>query len=168
VPIRSQLSLFVPTDVGGRIEAVRRMVDPEQRRLIPAHVTLCREDEVAALRLEDIASRLGECPRGHVTLQFGAPERCLEHGILLPCLGGTPAFNALRECILGPLFVRPLTPHMTLAHPRNPKVPGNELTSAASLRDGLTVTFTDIQFIEQADNAPWVVRRTFPLAGTSV
>ena len=44
---RIQLTLFVPPPNAELIESVRRLVDPIQHQLIPAHVTLCREDEFA-------------------------------------------------------------------------------------------------------------------------
>ena len=156
---RTQLSLFVPPDVGKAIEAVRRVVDPEQSRLIPAHVTLCREDELAAHRMEDIAARLAASRPFALTLRFGAPERFHDHGILLPCIGGADAFDALRARLLAPHQARPHAPHLTLAHPRNPRVPQNELSSAVSLEAGLTITFTGVQLIEQENGAPWQVLR---------
>lgn len=160
---RTQLSLFVPPAFAAPIEAVRRVVDPAQSRLIPAHVTLCREDEFAVEQIEAIASRLRESPPGALTLQFGAPARFHEHGILLPCVGGDAAFHALRQFLLAPQVARPHAAHMTLAHPRNPKVPANTLQSAESLGSGLTVIFTTVQVIEQVDGGPWRTRRTLEL-----
>jgi|GEM_PF-3988953 len=45
---RRHLILFVPAGITASIEALRRFVDPVQHSLIPAHVTLCREDELEA------------------------------------------------------------------------------------------------------------------------
>ena len=163
VPIRSQLTLFVPPPIGSDIEAIRRIADPAQSRLIPAHVTLCREDELAGLGLPDLRARLGQARHGAITLRFGPPERFGEHGILLPCIGGTAEFQSLREVVLATRNARSHAPHLTLAHPRNPKAPGNDLGSAASLREGLSVTFDEVHLIEQVDDAPWVVRGTVPL-----
>jgi 2'-5' RNA ligase len=163
VPIRSQLSLFVPQPIGADIEAVRRITDPVQSRLIPAHVTLCREDELTGIGLPEIQARLGHGRREPITLRFGPPERFSGHGILLPCIGGTAEFEALREVVLATQSVRSHAPHLTLAHPRNPKAPGNELHSTATLREGLSVTFAEVHFIEQSDDAPWVVCGTVPL-----
>jgi 2'-5' RNA ligase len=158
--IRFQLSLFVPPPISEDIEAVRRIVDPAQHRLIPAHVTLCREDELTALSLPELHARLGEARHGPVTLEFGPPERFGGHGILLPCVGGIAAFQSLREVVLATRPVRPHAPHLTLAHPRNPKALGNDLQHTVSLREGLTMTFEHVHFIEQTDDAPWVVRGT--------
>ena len=45
---RRQLTLFVPHAEAAPIEALRATLDPVQHALIAAHVTLCREDELAA------------------------------------------------------------------------------------------------------------------------
>lgn len=163
VPLRSQLSLFVPPHVGAELESIRRIADPVQCRLIPAHVTLCREDELAGFTLADLQARLGHARPGPVTLRFGPPERFGTHGMLMPCIGGTAAFQALREVVLGARPVRPHAPHLTLAHPRNPRAPGNALESAAALRAGLSITFDQVRLIDQVDDAPWVVRGIVPL-----
>ncbi len=148
---------------GADIEVIRRIADPVQSRLIPAHVTLCREDEIGGIDPADLQARILQTPRGPITLQFGPPERFHEHGILLPCVGGITEFQSLREVVLAHKHVRPHAPHLTLAHPRNPKAPGNDLKTAVSLRHGLTVTFDEVHFIEQVDDAPWVVRASVPL-----
>ncbi len=163
MPIRSQLSLFVPPSIGADIEAIRRIVDPVQSRLIPAHVTLCREDELTGFDLAELETLLRQVRHGPVTLQFGPPERFGEHGVLLPCIGGTAGFQSLREVVIGARHARPHAPHLTLAHPRNPRAPRNSLESAAILRDGLSVTFDTVNVIDQVDDAPWVVRGTVPL-----
>jgi len=163
VPIRTQLSLFVPPPIRADIEAVRRIVDPAQHRLIPAHVTLCREHEITGIGLPDLEARLGQAKQGPITLQFGAPERFGGHGILLPCIGGTVEFQALRAVALATRQPGPHAPHLTLAHPRNPRAPGNALLSAATVRYGLSITFAEVHLIEQVDHAPWVVRGTVAL-----
>ena len=72
--IRRQLSLYVPPDAARQLEAVRRVLDPVQSRLIPAHVTLCREDELARVSGPELESRLGDARLKPVTLHFGGPE----------------------------------------------------------------------------------------------
>lgn len=163
MPTRLQLSLFVPQDVRADIESVRRVVDPVQHRLIPAHVTLCREDELGGLPLSAVQERVSRASPGRLTLHFGPPERFGEHGILLPCVDGTDEFLRLRRVVLGSPHVRPHAPHLTLAHPRNPKADGNDLGSAATFRDGRRITFEEISLIEQIDDAPWTVRGIVPL-----
>lgn len=167
MPIRTQLSLFVQPSRAAEFEAVRRVVDPVQSRLIPAHVTLCRDDELAGLQLADLDERLRRTHPRAVTLRFGPPERFGGHGILMPPVGDTAGFEALRALALGTPAPRPHMPHLTLAHPRNPQAPGNRLESAAPLGAGRTVTFDAVHLIEQCDGDPWVVRATFPLFADS-
>ncbi len=167
MPTRSQLSLFVPPHSGVKIETVRRVVDPVQSVLIPAHVTLCREDELAGLGLVDLRARLDRARHGPITLQFGPPERFGGHGMLMPCTDGTTVFQSLRQVVLAARDARPHAPHLTLAHPRNPKAPGNDLGCVTALGEGLSITFDEIHLIEQHDDAPWIVRGTVPLVAQS-
>jgi hypothetical protein len=52
--VRKQLSMYDPSGAAQDIEAVRKVVDPIQNSLIPAHITLCREDELCDLaKLKD-------------------------------------------------------------------------------------------------------------------
>jgi hypothetical protein len=67
--------------------------------------------------------------------------------------------------MLGTPQVRTQLPHLTLAHPRNAKAPENEMHSVASLRDGVTIRFSYVHFIEQVDSMPWVVRHIAPISG---
>ncbi len=158
--IRRQLSLYVPGTSATELEAVRRIVDPVQSGLIPAHVTLCREDEIDALSSAELSRRLAGAER--ITLRFGEPEVFSSHGILLPCIGGTAEFQALRECILGSPAIRRQEAHITLAHPRNPKAPGNSL-SAASRVAGLSIPFDTVRLIEQEGRDAWRVLEAFEL-----
>ena len=162
---RIQLSLYVPEPVATSLESVRRTLDPVQSSLIPAHVTLCREDELAPMENGTLLSRLADIPMESVTLHFGKPEPFHEHGILLPCIAGDNEFIALREHILGSRFIRRQSPHITLAHPRNPKAEGNCLANARVLPERISVTFTRINFIEQTGITPWRVLDTFSITG---
>ncbi len=150
--IRRQLTLFVPPEASAAIEAVRRDADPVQHALIAAHVTLAREDELAALDADEIGRRLTASPS--LVLRFGLVERFDGHGLWLPCVGGEDAFHALRDHLLGPS--RRHRPHLTLAHPRNPQAPGNALATAHGLPVPLAIAFPRVARIEQRDGAPWV------------
>lgn len=149
-PVRDQLSLFVSGPDDDRLDTLRRLLDPIQAALIPAHVTLCREDEIDGLP-DPLDRAAGAAP---VALRFGPPERFHEHGILLPCIAGQAEFDALRRRLLGRNDVRHQAAHITLAHPRNPKAPGNRLP-LAELATGLTLTLTDLRWIRQAATLPW-------------
>ena len=162
-PTRVQLSLFVPPPAAAVLEAVRRQVDPVQARLIPAHVTLCREDELDGLAPEVLAARCAAPGVSPLELVFGRPEAFHGHGILLPCTAGEPAYRALRERLLGGSAIRRAEPHLTLAHPRNPRVPGDTLAIAQALPDGLSITFGVARLIAQDPGAPWRVLAEYPL-----
>lgn len=159
---RTQLTLFVPAPHAGPIEAVRRVLDPVQASLIAAHVTLCREDELAALPAEALRERLAGA--GPLTLAFGAPVAFDGHGILLPCVRGEREFRALRVHVLGRDDVRDQRPHLTLAHPRNPRAPGNSLAHASALRQLEAIPFATACRIRQDGAAPWRVLESFALA----
>ncbi len=159
--IRRQLSLYVQGVLSQAIEDVRAMVDPVQHRLIPAHVTLCREDEL--LGLTGLEGRLASLPLAPITLTFGRPLVFSGHGLLLPCIQGEPEFRALREYILGSKSIKDHKPHMTLAHPRNPRSAGNSLATALRLSGTIELVFSAIHLIEQETAQPWRVLGTYPL-----
>lgn len=142
---------------------MRRLVDPVQSRLIPAHVTLCREDEICELPADELAKRLAQIQRASVTLRFGRPREFHGHGILLECIGGESAFQQLRESVLDSIDVRIQRPHITLAHPRNPRAIGNSLANAMRLPAIIAITFPSLCLIEQTGGEPWAVLREFGL-----
>ncbi len=157
--VRQQLSLYVDPAASSDIEAVRRRLDPIQSSLILAHVTLCRADELGDLPA--IVQRLERAPA--VTLRFGRAEAFSTHGVLLRCIEGAHRFQALREAVLGSTMIKPLPPHLTLAHPRNPKAAGNSVEAAWSLPSPLELTFGVVRLIEQIADAPWRALETFTL-----
>ena len=164
---RIQLSLFIPPPICEEIEAVRRLLDPVQAALIPAHVTLCREDELESLDAETLCSRLVSAKAGPITLRFGAPERFRSHGILMPCIAGEAEFEHLRRVLLASGTVRHHGAHITLAHPRNPRSQHNSMSIAYRLPGVLTVRFTAVQRIQQAGTEMWQVLEETPLVGAA-
>lgn len=155
--------MYVPAEAAGEIEAVRKVVDPTQSRLIPAHVTLCREDELGDLAT--VRARLRAAPFGPLTLRFGRPVAFSGHGLLLECVGGEDQFRALREYLLAPSRIREQRPHITLAHPRNPKASGNSPGNASALPEVVEVTFASVYLIEQEGGGPWRVLEKYELRG---
>jgi 2'-5' RNA ligase superfamily len=160
---RDQLTLFVPPSDSTALDAVRQVLDPIQAELIKAHVTLCREDELAGATSASIRARLGDSEVTQVTLRFGAPERFNDHGILLPCIDGELEFQALRQVVLGKAQVRRQIPHITLAHPRNPRASANTLENALSLGSGRTLIFDVITRIRQRGSSSWQSIEEYPL-----
>ena len=163
---RQQLSLYLPNDSLNKIESVRRVADPIQYRLIPAHITLCREDEIEHVGgIATLAARLANIPLKPLTLSFGSPQVFDGHGLLLSCLAGEDDFHRLREYLLGSNNIRLQKPHITLAHPRNPKSSGNVSGVAAELPEIMLMTFPTVYHIEQYEHEPWQVLNQFALQG---
>ena len=165
---RRQLTLFVPPDVSAPIEHIRQLVDPVQYALIAAHVTLCRDEELAIESISALIARLGEITLQPLTLEFGPPQRFSDHGALLPCTSGSHAFHQLRTLVLGTPTVRDLSAHITLAHPRNPRASANVEASFAALLAPLSIRFVDLCLIEQSAGGPWTVRHRFTLGSSNV
>jgi 2'-5' RNA ligase len=159
--LRKQLSMYVPENVAEDIEAVRKTVDPIQSRLIPAHITLCREDELGDL--SKLKTRLSSIPFKPLTLRFGKSETFSGHGLLLNCIEGADDFRLLREYLLDSKNIRNQTPHITLAHPRNPKSAGNLVSAAAVLPAVITINFPAIYLIEQKASEPWRILARYHL-----
>lgn len=159
--MRRQLTLFVPAPAAAPLEALRRTVDPVQHGLIAAHVTLCREDELDAL--EAVRERLRAHRAGPIDLAFGPVEVFHGHGLLLPCVGGREAYRALRKAVLDVAEPRDSSPHVTLAHPRNPRAPGNALLATPGLPRALSVRFQAVHLVEQVDGGPWRELEQFAL-----
>ena len=155
----------MPPPLASVLEAVRRLLDPEQFRLIPAHVTLCREGELNNLSSMPLASRLASPEAKPITLRFGRPESFSHHGVLLPCVAGMHEFHELRRWVLGTSSIGHQEPHITLAHPRNPRAPNNNMSNAATLPMGLAVTFTSVCLIRQEGSSPWEVLEQHSLTG---
>jgi len=153
--------MYVPPYAAAEIEAVRRAVDPIQSGLIPAHVTLCREDELGDL--ESVRARLRRPPFGPLTLRFGKPVAFSGHGLLLECVGGEDRFRALREYLLASGSIREQRPHITLAHPRNPGAGGNLAGNTSALPEDIEFTFPSVCLIEQEGGGPWRVLENYEL-----
>jgi 2'-5' RNA ligase len=158
---RKQLSMYAPQSFTKEIEEVRKIVDPIQSSLIPTHITLCREDEF--LDNLELRERLKNLPFKPLTLSFGKVEGFSTHGLLLNCIEGQEDFYFLRECILNSKNIKLQKPHITLAHPRNPKAKGNLLENTSNLPKIIKITFPTIYLIEQEESKPWKVLEGYNL-----
>jgi 2'-5' RNA ligase len=163
VNARRQLSMYVPKATGAQLASVRQKLDPVQAALIPAHVTLCREDEIDQLSADTIEARIRSSAVKPITLRFGRPTAFQGHGVLLPCVAGEDAFHALRAHVLGTAAIRTHAPHITLAHPRNLLPLKSGIADATGLPEVMTCTFDTIFSIEQIGAAPWRVLQEFTL-----
>ncbi len=156
---RRQVTLFVPEPASSMLEVIRERLDPVQYRLIPAHVTLCREDELVDRAITGLEALHGLDQLGPLPLIFGAPEVFDGHGVRLPCIAGETHFHRLRVAVLGSEEIREHRAHITLAHPRNPRAPGNLPSTYASLTTPLSIVLPRLSLIEQRGLAPWQVRQ---------
>ena len=163
---RTQLTLFPALPLRSKLDALRLSLDPVQASLIPAHVTLCREDEIENQDLTTILQRARSWPHGALTLSFGQAQRFNGHGILLPCLLGSSTFQDLRQWLLQGPAVREHHAHLTLAHPRNPRSSGNNEASLAACPQSLELSFRSVSLIEQHGGLPWRVLQEASLGGT--
>jgi hypothetical protein len=161
--IRRQLSLYIPEHSAFAVEAVRRVLDPVQHNLIPAHVTLCRDDEVSKLSALSVARALSAPDVQPIALSFGRPVTFDGHGVLLPCTSGEDQFALLRERLLGSVSLRRQLPHITLAHPRNPRSSSYDLDHALSLPSEIIFTFSVVSLIEQTNGQAWRVLEEYCL-----
>lgn len=160
---RTQVTLFVPPPHAGPLDALRGVLDPVQAVLIAAHVTLCRDDEVDGLDPVALSRAVAAWPHGHLQLEFGPPRRFGGHGVMLPCVGGNAWFQALRCWVLQDAGARVHDPHLTLAHPRNPRSADNTDDAMACCPHALSVTFGIVSLVEQDASAPWRTCREAPL-----
>ncbi len=150
--IRRQASLYLYGFP--EIVALRREFNPVQAQLIPAHVTLCREDEVDDW--EAIALRIVTLRPVAVTLHFGGPVR-EGNLVLLPTVGSTESFDQLRCDLLSVQSTAPRkhAPHITLIHPRNGVCTDAIFEEIAARIEPFTATFREISLIEQCDGGVW-------------
>lgn len=154
-PTRRQLSLILPEAQRAIVEPIRQRLDPIQHALIPAHVTLCRDDELPMPG--ELAERLRRLGDVSITMAFGEPEELPDGCVLVRQRSGSGAFQALRRTILGP-SARVYDGHLTLLHPRNATGVLHNLARIARELDGLVVTFQTVCLVEQSGCEPWQVK----------
>lgn len=152
---RRQVSLFVPEPERAAFDAVRRRFDPAQHALIPAHVTLVREDEVDDWT--ELARRLRAALPFEVRLRFGSVVRPGPNSVLLRCAGLRDAFEGLRHRLLARPGHEPrnLAPHLTLVHPRAATCDDEALAAIAAVELPVEVALTEARIIEQTHGGPW-------------
>jgi len=150
--LRRQLTLFLPEFERRLVDVVRQWLDPKQSAKIAAHVTLCREAEIA--NWPTIQSTLSSLNTIDVKLVFDKPIRLEDGCIMLPTQGSTASYDELRQKILGQLY-KVQTPHITLLHPRNSTGRNDDLASLSTYPLPTTVHFTAISVIEQIEAGTW-------------
>lgn len=150
--VRRQLSLFLSGPERALVDAVRRQFDPHQHSIIPAHITLCRDEETDMLVRAGLPLRVP----GPVDVQLalGPPLRRSDGCVLLPVQGSTMSFDTLRQQLLG-TQCGTLVPHITLMHPRNVASTEDDLARIRALPLPVALRLTELLLIEQRDGAAW-------------
>lgn len=167
---RRQASLYITGCT--EIEEVRHRFNPAQARLIPPHLTLCREDEV--IDWNELANRIAKLSPIALVVEFGKPERD-RNFVYLPILSGEDQFDALRYQLLcntnqlvlgdnpnlsdpvneGDFVPRKQLPHLTLIHPRNGMCSDSVFEEICNRVQPFRHVLRDIFIIEQTDGGPW-------------
>lgn len=161
---RRQLALFADKKAAKEIEDTRKRFNPEQYRLIDAHVTLCREDEI-----EDIAivlDNLEKLDSAKIRIQFGQATKFDNGlGVLLPALGDNEQFHQLRLKVLNGLgtTVHRHQPHITLMHPRNSICTDEIFRTIRDADFPKVMIFEKISLIEQGNGGKWQTLKTYTL-----
>jgi 2'-5' RNA ligase len=158
--MRKQLTLFFYDDV---VEKIRAEFNPIQYELIPAHITLCRDEEIEDIEkvLENIISINGSVP---VRIEFNPPERSESgKGVLIPAKVENPEFHELRKIVLRglPQVYNAYLPHITLMHPRNSTCTDVIFDRIIQSQLPRELFFDTISLIEQKDGGKWNVVKEF-------
>jgi hypothetical protein len=159
--MRRQLTLLLPPEQRVAIDCIRQRLDPLQHARIPAHVTLCRDEELEPWG--DVERRLERLGSFAIDLRFGAPESLPDGCILLRPVRGIGRYRQLRRSILGP-SAREHGAHITLLHPRNAHGVECDMQRLGGEVPRLAVVFRAVSLIEQEGDAPWQVRRHYGAA----
>lgn len=161
---RRQLTLFI-SEPNGAVEKIRAAFNPVQFKLIPAHITLRREDEIEPLEpvIGNLRfTRLSEPLR----IEFGPVERFGDgKGVLLPGKAENPGFDELRKALLNGIiaFPRKHHPHITLMHPRNSTCTDEIFEGIKGYNLPAVLSFDTICLIEQEEGGPWRVLEKFAI-----
>lgn len=146
------------------IESIRQKFNPHQFRLIKAHVTLCREDEIEPI--EAVLFNLTNKVLPKISIGFGRAIRFSEgNGVLLPANENAHSFRSLRNQILHGIIEAPKNhePHITLMHPRNSTCTDDIYQQIANIILPSFITFERISLIEQLDQGKWKIIQEFDL-----
>lgn len=161
---RRQLTLFIENHVE-LIEEIRKEFNPVQQELIPAHVTLCREDEIVAIDKVLVNIKSVKLKK-ELTISFDKVQRFEKgKGVLLPGSSDNTQFHELRNYILKGIIGTPRQhhPHLTLMHPRNSTCTDEKFDRIIQYELPNKLSFRKISLIEQKDGGRWMILREFKI-----
>jgi len=159
---RQQLTLFI-THQNQTIEQVRARFNPIQHSLIPAHVTLCREDEIE--QLEQVLTNIKNIKLNRpIQIGFEAVERFENgKGVYMPAKATNDSFHRLRKLILKGINESPRIhlPHITLMHPRNSTCTPEIFDQIKTYPLPTVLSFNKISLIGQINGGKWEIISEF-------
>ncbi|WP_400074852.1 2'-5' RNA ligase family protein [Winogradskyella sp. R77965] len=165
---RRQLTLFI-NEPKGIIEKIRAEFNPKQYYLIPAHVTLCREDEIEPI--ENTISRIKSISlKKTMQIEFGKAERFSDgKGVYISSFGNNNEFKELRKSVLGQSELeKEQIPHITLMHPRNSTCTNQIFEKIENYDLPTELNFGKISLIEQKNGGKWNVLEEFEIVKNNV
>ena len=161
---RLHLTLFLDPMESMVIEYIRKRFNPEQFRLIPAHITLCRENELEDLtRIKHVLETLDF---EEFDLSLGEiREISAELGVWVTLLDPQGKVPQLREMILGGASPSAgnFTPHITLMHPMNSKLNRQKVETIKEVELSGMIRISRISLIEQQEDQIWKTLEEYQL-----
>jgi 2'-5' RNA ligase superfamily len=160
-------TIFVPPEVAGPIEALRREWDPSMAARIAAHVTVAYPQEAprSDLLIERVREASGKIPSFRLGLGgIGCFERP-EDGVYVDVEDVDGGYARLREEVLRPPFQGgSIPPHVTLIHPRTSHRGREFWDSRGGYQRQEQRFMVEEVTITAFDGVAWVVLETFSLA----
>ena len=160
-------TIFVPPEVSGPLESMRREWDPDMAAVIAAHVTLVYPHEAPDFDLLESRLRGRALTTAPFRLRLGGLG-CFdrpEGGVYVDVKDIDGAYKRLRDQLLfAPL--RPFTfpPHVTIAHPRTSRRLRELWESSSYRRSNAEFTVREIA-ITAFDGLRWETLQQVPLTG---
>lgn len=154
---RIQISLYFDEEESQELENIRKTYNLVQYHLIPAHITLCREEELK--EIESLKNDLNNFKFEPFTIHLEKPKRVAEgKGVLLPVQENSN-FLELRK-----LFIKDLNigkdffePHITLMHARNSECTDPIFKEIIKKDLPKKLNVISIHLIEQINGGKWKI-----------
>jgi 2'-5' RNA ligase len=158
INIRRQLTLFISPN-HETIEEIRAKFNLIQYRLIAAHITLCRGDEIE--QVDKVIANLKAIQLDQpIRIGFDEPERFDNgNGVLIPAKAINSQFDELRNAVLTNVIDSPRKQlaHITLMHPRNSVCTDAIFNQIKNYNLPSSLSFDTISLIEQLNDGQWKI-----------
>lgn len=153
MPTRRQVTLYLPESTSENIEAIRSRFNPVQAKLIYAHVTLCREDEVSDW--DKLLAHLSSVVP--ITLELAFSHVVRDGDLVYAVVENCDSFHQLRHEVLRMESGTPRhhNPHLTLIHPRNGTCCDNMFRELKTKFKPFLARIESIAVIEQVNGGIW-------------